>query len=334
MARNLVNYTKNNSLYYSKEFHAPILFQDEKIDPGQLSDFYEVYGAGASYETFKALTSVVRPVEEAGWQMFSSSRKIAWKTGTSFGYRDAWAVGITPEYVVGVWVGNATGEGRPGIVGGMTAGPIMFDIFRHLPPTSWFQPPYDDMIKTTICKESGYKAGPYCKADTAYIPSQGSKGKLCPYHQLIHLDETKHFRVQSACYPISQMKHEKWFSLPPVMEWYYRRKHPLYKPIPPLHPSCADTEDRVMEFIYPQNTNKLYLPIGMDGKVQAVVLKVAHHHSNATIYWHMDHEFLGETSFVHQMTIQPTVGKHRITLIDEQGNILQKNIYCAGRSDE
>ncbi len=334
MARNLLSYSENNSLFYSNEFQAPILFNNEKLNRGNLSEYYPVFSAGATYLTFDALTKVSRPDEEAGWQVFSSSRKIAWKTGTSFGYRDAWAIGVTPEYVVGVWVGNATGEGRPGIVGGTTAGPIMFDIFRHLPKTSWFEPPYDDMVKTAVCKESGYKAGSNCHADSMYIPVQGLKSELCPYHQLIHMDVESRFRVHSDCYPIAKMKHKKWFSLPPVMEWYYRKNHPLYKKMPPMHKDCAPPQAQVMEFIYPQNTNKIYLPIGIDGHTQSVVLKVAHRNSSATIYWHLNDTYLGETSYVHQMAIQPTVGRHQITLMDEQGNILHKRIVCIGRGDE
>ena len=68
--------------------------------------------AGASLLTFEALSKLNRPEEESSWRNFGSSRKVAWKTGTSWGNRDAWAVGATPEYVVGVWVGNADGEGR------------------------------------------------------------------------------------------------------------------------------------------------------------------------------------------------------------------------------
>ncbi len=334
MARTLNSYRKNNSQYYSNEFQKPILFSEENLTRGSLSKFYPVYGAGAIYHTFDALTDVNRPDEEAGWKMFLSSRKIAWKTGTSFGYRDAWAVGITPEYVVAVWAGNATGEGRPGIVGGSTAGPILFDIFRHLPRTSWFEPPYDDMLKTAVCITSGFKAGPNCPVDSMYIPAQGQKSDICPYHQLIHLDETGRFRVHSDCYPIAKMQHTPWFVLPPVMEWYYRQNHPLYQKLPPIHKDCSPLQAQVMEFIYPQNTNKLYLPVGIDGQTQAVVLKVAHRNSSSTIFWHLDNAYLGETSFVHQMAIEPTIGGHQITLIDEEGNILQKNIVCVGRGDE
>ncbi|WP_075591058.1 penicillin-binding protein 1C [Labilibacter marinus] len=334
MTRGLINYTDNNSTYNSKEFQKPILFADDSLQQGNSTEFFPVYSAAATFHTFEALTSVSRPDEEAGWKLFSSSRKIAWKTGTSFGYRDAWAIGITPQYVVAAWVGNATGEGRPGIVGGTTAGPIMFDVFRHLPKTTWFEPPYDDMVKIPVCKDSGFKAGSNCRIDSAYMPTQGEKSELCPYHQLVHLDENGIYRVHSDCYSTSKMQHVKWFTLPPVMEWYYKRNHPLYKKLPPMHPNCASIHSQVMEFIYPQNTNKLYLPVGLDGQTQAIVLKVAHRNSSSSIYWHMDDEYLGETSFVHQMAIQPTAGKHKITLLDEDGNTLYKWINCIGRGDD
>ncbi|WP_165779298.1 penicillin-binding protein 1C [Brumimicrobium salinarum] len=90
------------------------------------------FDAASIYETFQALLSVNRPYMDASWEQYASSSKIAWKTGTSYGNRDAWAVGCTPDYVVGVWVGNATGEGRPGIIGTTAAGPILFDVFSHL----------------------------------------------------------------------------------------------------------------------------------------------------------------------------------------------------------
>ncbi len=334
MAGVLVNYTKNNSTYLTKAYNPPGFLYDEYSDLGESSYQSEIFSAAAIYHTFEALTNVVRPVEESGWQSFSSSRKIAWKTGTSFGYRDAWAIGITPEYVVGVWVGNASGEGRPGIVGGTTAGPVMFDIFRHLPSTSWFQKPYDDMKKLSICNKSGYRAGPYCESDSVYVAVSASGVEQCPYHYLIHLNAEQTKRVTSNCYSISQIVHKSWFVLPPVMEWYYKRNHPTYKMLPDFEKGCgSSTGEQTMEFIYPQNNNKVYLPKGLDGEIQPVVLKIAHRSSKSTVYWHIDDEYLGETSFIHNMEIKPTEGRHYLTLIDNQGNVLNKWINCVGRGD-
>ncbi len=333
MAGVLVNYTQNNSTYFTNAYNSPSLMFNDKIELGSPSEVSQIFSAGSIYHTFEALTNVVRPIEESGWQTFSSSRKIAWKTGTSFGYRDAWAIGVTPEYVVGVWVGNATGEGRPGIVGGTTAGPVMFDIFRYLPATSWFQQPYDDMEKISICKKSGYRAGPYCESDSVYVAVNSTRVEQCPYHHLVHLNKEQTNRVNSNCYPISQMVHKSWFILPPVMEWYYKRNHPTYKILPDFEKGCGGTIERTMEFIYPQNNNKVYLPKGLDGEIQPVVLKIAHRSSQSTVYWHMDNDYLGETSFIHNMEIKPSEGKHYLTLIDDQGNVLNKWINCVGRSD-
>ena len=79
--------------------------------------------ASSIWLTYEALQKVNRPESETGWQYFSSSPDLAWKTGTSFGFRDGWAVGTTPGYVVGVWTGNADGEGRPGLTGISAAAP-------------------------------------------------------------------------------------------------------------------------------------------------------------------------------------------------------------------
>ncbi|MDH5179068.1 MAG: penicillin-binding protein 1C, partial [Gammaproteobacteria bacterium] len=82
----------------------------------------------AAWLTLEALLDVNRPGDEGHWKNFNNKQKIAWKTGTSYGLRDAWAIGTTKRYTIGVWVGNATGEGRPGLTGVSAAAPLMFDI--------------------------------------------------------------------------------------------------------------------------------------------------------------------------------------------------------------
>src|SRR5690606_22473669 len=116
--------------YDPEDIHPPKLWlpEDTKRREPKLIEKAPVWHAGAIWHTFEAMTSLRRPDHEGQWEVFSSSRKIAWKTGTSFGYRDAWAVGVTPGYTIGVWVGNADGEGRPGVIGLNAAAPIMFDV--------------------------------------------------------------------------------------------------------------------------------------------------------------------------------------------------------------
>ena len=107
--------------------------------------------ASSIWLTYEALRKVNRPEGEAGWQFFSSSPDIAWKTGTSFGFRDAWAVGTTPDYVIGVWAGNADGEGRPGLTGITAAAPILFDLISFIGTSGWFSEPADEMTMIRVC---------------------------------------------------------------------------------------------------------------------------------------------------------------------------------------
>ncbi len=284
-----------------------------------------VVSAGAIWQTFETLTALRRPTEEGLWQVYSSSKKIAWKTGTSYGFRDAWAVGVTPDYVVAVWVGNADGAGRPGLVGLEAAAPLLFDVFSLLPPHPWFEPPYDELTKVTVCRESGYRATLLCPhRDTLLVPRSGLKVKSCPYHRLVHLDKTGRYRVTSRCYPVADMITRSWFVLPPAQEWYYKKVNPSYRTLPPFLPACHEAEALAMEMIYPRETRQIFIPRDLGGTLSSTVFEVAHRGTGHTIYWHLDGAYLGATTAPHKMELQPAPGRHTLTLIDDEGNILVK----------
>ncbi len=324
MARTLNHYTTYNGKYDKNDFHPPYyLIQDEqKIDLDNTS----IIDAASIYFTFEAMVEVSRPDEDAGWKQYTSSSKVAWKTGTSFGYRDGWAIGVTPKYVVGVWVGNADGEGRPGLVGLQTAAPILFDIFSVLKPSKWFTPPYDEMEKIKLCKQSGSRATDICEpVEIVWIQKNGLRTEPCKYHRLIHLDASETFRVNSNCEDVNKMKHISWFVLPPAMEWYYKSKNSNYKEIPPLRSDCETTGLSGMEIIYPKQFSKIYVPIEIDGTIGKTIFQVAHRKENTIIYWHLDGLFLGTTQGNHQMGLTPDEGVHTLTLVDEEGeSIIQQ----------
>jgi penicillin-binding protein 1C len=281
---------------------------------------------GACYLTFSALLEVNRPDEESGWKDLSSGRRIAWKTGTSFGFRDAWAIGTTPEYVVGIWAGNADGEGRPGLTGIGAAAPLMFRVFNTLPATSWFEIPYDDLEKVAVCRLSGYKAGPYCdERDTIYAARAGTKTQICPYHILVHLSPDRKFRVNSKCISVDKIIHEHWFLLPPAMEWFYRKKNIFYQQLPPIKKGCNEEDVANMELIYPTEVLKIFVPREIDGSPGKTIFEMAHRNPDATLFWHIDNEFLGTTKSIHQISFTPTPGKHNLTVVDNSGHTLTRS---------
>ncbi len=321
MARVLNNYTASDGNYFPNDYHMPHLDKNSSraISIGVQEE--GILSASSIYLTFQSLLEANRPDELSMWYLLSSSRKIAWKTGTSYGFRDAWAVGVTPRYVVAVWAGNADGEGRPGLTGIQAAAPMMFDVFGILPPTPWFEEPIDDLSEAVVCRQSGYIAGPLCeKTDTIRVVPRGLKSRSCPYHQRVHLDETGRYRVNSNCYQVSRMQSLSWFILPPLMEWYYIQNDPRYKSLPPVMEGCYDEFVHEMEIVYPVPDSHVVIPFELDGEKGRIVLEVAHRNRDARVFWHIDESYLGATTGRHQLAVIISPGKHTLTVVDEQGN--------------
>ncbi|WP_336067612.1 penicillin-binding protein 1C [Mesoflavibacter sp. CH_XMU1404-2] len=321
------HFNETSSEYFSNEFCEPTFFENEEIDFGKKSNEKTLFDAASIYLTYESLKEVNRPEGDDNWEFFDNSKQIAWKTGTSYGFRDAWAIGTTKDYVVGVWVGNADGEGRPGLVGVQAAAPILFDVFDLLPNSQWFQKPFDEMKKVNICAVSGYRASVNCiNVDEKYIQKSGLKTEACPYHKLVHLDKTESFQVNSSCKNINEIKNTSWFVLPPLMAHYYKDKHPFYKPLPPFRNDCIGYKKETMEFIYPKDIKTVFLPKDFNEKTNDLILKVAHSKPNTKLYWYLDNKFLGETSTIHNMAIQPNEGEYLITVTDEYGNEIKRFI--------
>lgn len=321
VASTVNHYTQTSSEYYSNEFIDPILIKGKEADFGELVQEPVLFDAGSLFLTLEALKEVNRPDGEQAWMYYKDARPVAWKTGTSFGNRDAWAIGVTSRYLVGVWVGNADGEGRPMTTGVTSAAPLMFKVFNSLPQHPWFDTPYDALTEISVCANSGYLASPICPVEIRQVPLAGTRFKVCTYHRLVHLDQNKQFQVNSSCYPMEKMVTMPWFVLPSLMAYYYKSSNPYYKSLPPLKANCQGslTEDP-FEFIYPKDRSKIVLTKGLSGRTNELVCKIAHTDSNATLYWYLDDAFIGQTKHFHEMAILPSEGKHRITLVDSYGN--------------
>jgi penicillin-binding protein 1C len=322
MAR-IVNHFANNSGRYNIHDKKTLNYIKE-INPEEKKPLYFSSGlisAGAIYQTLETLSELNRPEEESSWMMFSSGRKIAWKTGTSYGNRDAWAVGVTPDFVVGAWVGNASGEGRPLLTGVGYAAPLLFDVFNLLPRSrTWFRLPYDEMTKIAVCRQSGHRAGEYCEdTDSILVTEAGLLSAICPYHRLVHLDKEEKYRVNSSCYPTHEMVHKPWFVLPPAQEWYYKRRHADYHPLPPIDPRCTLDESSPMQMIYPTYGISVVATKQFSGEKGKIVLQAAHNRAKSTIYWHVNEQYIGETHDDHQMPYLPEPGNHTLTLVDDEG---------------
>lgn len=286
----------------------------------------------SSWMTLQALLEVTRPGTDGYWRKFSSSQKIAWKTGTSFGQRDAWAIGVTPDFTVGVWVGNASGSGVAELTGVKAAAPILFDIFSSLRNSThtgnrWFQKPDWQMKHISICKDDGYLAANGCQEVPYEIPANSFFDKVSPFHQRLNLDPDGRWQVNSDCEPVSQMQQVSWFILPPDQAFYYRQHHANYRPPPPFRDDCKtrishidDKNANPISVIYPNQGTQIYIPVELDGKPGKVVFRAIHRQPEKRLFWHIDTRFIGSTQTFHQIAVWLKAGKHVLTIVDEDNN--------------
>ena len=297
------------------------------LPTSRITESTDPFQPGAVWQTFDALKEVNRP-EEIDWKSIPSMQTIAWKTGTSYGFRDAWAVGVTPRYAVGVWVGNATGEGKPGLVGAQTAGPVLFDIFNLLPSSSWFTRPVGIFVEAEVCRKSGPLKGRFCdETDTLLVLPAGLRTEACPYHHLVTLSADESQRIYENCANTEPTLRKSWFTLPPVWEWYYKQHHPEYKPLPPFKAGCGEDTFQPMQFIYPPMNARIKLPKQLDGSKGFLTVELAHNNPNATVFWHLDETYQAQTQDFHKISLQPAAGKHSLTAVDGEGNTISTTFF-------
>jgi penicillin-binding protein 1C len=331
MARKLREYGNSES-----EVSRVVPWFDEELRSSVGSGLQVPLSAASIWFTFRALQDVNRPEGRTGWQSYSSSGRIAWKTGTSFGFRDAWAIGFNAGYVVGVWAGNADGEGRPGLTGITCAAPLLFDIFDLLGDGEWFEPPLPEMTEVEICLDSGHRASSLCtRTAPGMIPLTGLVTSVCNYHMMVHLSSDLRYRVTDECYSTAEMSHQSWFILPPSQEWYYKKQHPEYRSLPEWLPGCSSgAGENVIELLYPHNLQGLYIPVEHDGRRGRVIFEAAHRNRDKTLYWHLDDQYIGETTMIHQIGLAPDPGQHVLTIVDSEGNRFTAHLTVLGSAED
>ncbi len=324
MVRNLQSFNRNKGVkrYKANDFRQ-LSYVKPKEDPRVMRIAESRISASATWHMLKAMQELRRPDAESNWRRFSNSKSIAWKTGTSYGHKDAWAIGLNSNYVVGVWLGNADGEGRPDLTGVSAAAPLMFRIFEGLDGDAVFQMPVADMTMINICKQSGSRASKICP-DTKLIPiaKGASSTATCKHHQIIHLDKTNKYMVNSKCYPIQKMKEKPWFVLPPTQAWYYKKFNANYTEPPEYLRECIPQANETMEMIYPKKFTKVFVPIEIDGQQGKVVFEAAHRNQDTKVFWFLDDRYVGETRQIHQMGLFPSAGRHQLSLVDDKGREL------------
>lgn len=291
---------------------------------------------GASYLTLEVLSELGRPGAEYYWENFQSGRPLSWKTGTSYGQKDAWSIGLNSKWIVAVWVGNFTGEGNANLRSSTLAAPLLFDVFNILPggnQEEWFQSPAEALQAVKLCRDTGYRAGPDCReTHTVSAPAGGKALAQCPYHKKIYttLDGTQ--RVNALCWEPGQYREETRLIYPPAVAQYLRERGRLTERIPPFKPGFSAADGlAAVRIVYPEEGAKIWIPKDIDGNTQKLTLRAAHLEQDSILYWYADDLYLGKTKGLHTWSVHFLRGSHKLEIVDSGGNRAARNFFVVSR---
>lgn len=255
------------------------------------------------------------------WEATLDLPKIAWKTGTSYGRRDAWAIGYNPDWTVGVWVGNFTGEGHEKLVGGKVATPLLFDIFNYLPSKRWFKKP-ESIEMVDVCVLSGLLKGKHCPVTKKDFYISGvSPGKRCDFHKNILIDEKTGYALCPVCKQNRQYREVLFVQYPPQIATYLKRGGYPVDVIPSHCPNCtALIENKAPVIRSPSQDCVYYITNEIDQRYQRIAFEASVHNSIKKIHWFVDGKMLFSVLPTEKVFYTPQEGRHKIVCLDDTGN--------------
>ena len=291
---------------------------------------------GACDLTLNVLRDLKRPGAEHYWQQYQNPWPLAWKTGTSYGQRDAWAVGVSPQWTVAVWVGNFDGQGNANLTGSGCAGPLLYDVFNALPKDawlSWFERPDACLAPVEICLDTGFRAGPACgRRSVADAPLHMTPLPVCPYHRNVFVTLDGVHQVCSLCWQPGGYVRVSRLVYPADVTQYLRRRGQMIGAAPSHSPGCpAQQGGQMVQILYPQENAHLWMPRDFDGSRQQVALRAAHREHRRVLFWYLDHRFIGSSQGRHVKAAGVGGGWHVVEVVDEAGNRDRRRFHVGGR---
>ena len=282
-----------------------------------------------AYHIREILTSVERPDFEQYHLQFNNQIPVAWKTGTSYGSRDAWAIGVNEQWAIGVWVGNFKGGSVANLSGSSAAAPLLFSLFNNLSDNKkdlWKKTSqYANFENIEICELSGYKAKNICphKRD-AMLPLNRMLNQTCSFHKEIIISKNSGFEVCSLCWNAEDTLHIVEEHYAPAVRSALRKTGREPKAEALHNPRCpAKKEEIQFSIVYPENGARLFLPSSDALSNMGFVAIAAHKQRDAGLQWFLNGAFLGSTKGEHKMAVTVGSGEYRIGVQDSLGIYLE-----------
>jgi penicillin-binding protein 1C len=292
-------------------------------------------GEGATWLTRQVLARRDRPDFPRRRELQASPAHIHWKTGTSSGRRDAWAVGSGPEHTVAVWVGNLDNTGSAQLVGSEAAGPLLFDVLealrdRRRPPP--VDPIPSELREIPVCAYSGHPVGAACpRATRALARLESVPTTTCPFHVDREVEVDTGLAVRPECRRQGVRTERRTFVLwPATVRRFVQARHRHLPEPPTWAEGCAPLQrDRAPSILSPPADHVALLIPGMPIDKQQMPLE-AEASGDAQLSWFVDGVFLGTVPATERMWWTPAVGVHEIVVTDERGRVGKRELEVRG----
>lgn len=274
----------------------------------------------ANYMINEILSKVNRPDFPLNWTATERMPKIAWKTGTSYGRRDAWSIGYNKNFTVGVWVGNFSGVGVADLSGANIATPLLFKIFNTLDydnDKDWFSQPEDCEIRQ-VCSETGMIPAAHCShIITDYFIPLISSTRSCDNRQEIMISPDEKVSYCKSCAPQTGYK-KKWFKIiEPDMQAWYNDNNITYQKIPAHNPDCELIFKGNAPMIISPVNNTEYLISKKDPEPLQLICKTSNDVSK--VYWYINNKFYKGCNAGEKQFFVPSEGPVKISCTDDKG---------------
>ena len=285
---------------------------------------------GTAYVITEMLTEVTRPDLPKVWQSAVNLPKVAWKTGTSYGHKDAWSIGYSPQFTIGVWVGNFNPIGSPVIIGAEAAGPVLFDLFNELSKqrsSNWYVKP-DEVKRRAVCAISGMEFSPHCPQlkYEYYIPGV-SPNKICDVHREFAIDKKTHERLCSQCRVGREYEMKVFEILPPKIATWMEKNNIAVDKIPNHYSECTALISGEGPVISSPSANCVYtIRPGVDVEYQKILLEASVSNDTSNIYWFVNSKMVSYGSPTERVFITPAPGRHKLVCMDDQGRTTEMTI--------
>jgi penicillin-binding protein 1C len=289
----------------------------------------------ACYFVNRALADVELRNPEHVDSSLSGLEGVAWKTGTSSGFRDAWTVAYDRYHTVGVWLGNFDGHGSRALVGAQAAAPVALKLIERLRPTrkpdfNWPARPASGLRKIVVCSESGYPAGEDCPttrvAEAPVVSPDDAHGVLesaatCAVHRRVRVDAATGQQLCMRCiggHTIAEHVYAFW----PASAASWLANNAGESVLAPAHNSECPTIARGPELriTSPIAGDSFILTGGRSASAQKVSLEAAAPPGSSKLYWFLDGELVAQVDRAAAAYLAPTSGTHRLRCVDDAGH--------------